>query len=239
MFPRWVASGYRVDKNHTADKHVSSVERPATPGGIFRTTAIGRMGGRLINSYSLTHLHLGPNDKKVLYHANKRSAGHLIADGVDYQSLSDHIRRDRIAWLLARAFTLDPRDVEVEVDIAYEIAVKDEENRWKSLGTILSEKYEDAHLLVEGTSDSATPEEIARVMLASSVVPTVDDEGEDRQERDAPYAAPESSRPDVQFERAEQEHRMEMALRALSIFDRKVLVLSGLASLSCLETKGN
>jgi len=232
-FPEWVVSGYRVENHHTSNKHKTNVERPQCPASVFRTTAIGKMGARLINSYSMTHLHLGPNDKRLLYHSNKRAAQHTSPEGHDYVEIANHIRRDRIAWFIARDYKVDIKLAEKEVNFLYK-SIKDEDV-WTALGILLSAKYEDADQIVELTENAATEQSVAAIMKASSVVPTIDDEGEDKQDRTHSYSAPTEEQPAAMYEENEGLSLLRRALATLSIIERKILVLSGLAELSCLE----
>lgn len=56
---------------------------------VFRSVAIGRMVGNLIESYSETLVHFYPTDKRKLYKANKII--HEFADNVDFDKLAQRI----------------------------------------------------------------------------------------------------------------------------------------------------
>lgn len=242
-YPKWVVSGWRVANHHTSSKHKTDVQRPQCPASVFRTTAIGKMGARMINSYSTTHLHLGPSDKRLLYHSNKRAAMYASTDGHDYKEIANHIRRDRIAWFISRDYKIDIKLAEKEVNILYNSIVENAKKEnpdkdidvWETLGILLSATYEDADQIVTLTEQAADEQSVAAIMKASSVVPTIDDEGEDKQERCQPYATPNELQPEAQYENAEGFSLLRKALLTLSIMERKVLVLSGLAELNCLE----
>lgn len=252
-FPEWVVSGYRVENHHTSNKHKTTVKRPECPASVFRTTAIGKMGARLINSYSTTHLHLGPLDKRLLYHSNKRAAAHTSPEGHDYKEIANHIRRDRIAWYIARDYKIDIKVAEKEVNTLYKSVVDGsmfnwsstgrgvelpdniDEDVWDVLGILLASKYEDADEIVFLSRSCADELSVAAIMKASSVVPTIDDEGEDKQDRTHSYSAPTEEQPESKYEENQGLRLLRKALATLSIIERKVLVLSGLAELNCLE----
>jgi RNA polymerase sigma factor (sigma-70 family) len=78
---------------------------------------------------------------------------------------------------------------------------------------------------------STTPDEMADLMAAAS---TVSSDSSLPSDPDAPepitrFAAPESVRPDVQFERGEAMGRMEAAIARLTVFEQKLLRLRGVA----------
>lgn len=79
--------------------------------------------------------------------------------------------------------------------------------------------------------DSTTPSEIQQLMAAASVVSSdvvmTSEEGEDSDPPIVSYAAPDSYRPDVQYERAEEEHLLQKAIQQLTLFEKKLLQLKG------------
>jgi DNA-directed RNA polymerase sigma subunit (sigma70/sigma32) len=76
-----------------------------------------------------------------------------------------------------------------------------------------------------------TPAEIAGLMAAASTVSmdaplTDDDEAGHVSDR---FAAPASTQPDVQVEKAEAMSAMQQALKTLTVFERKLLRLRGMS----------
>ncbi len=231
VMPEFTSSGYRIDGHHTAAKHVSKVERVECPASVFRTTAIGRMGGRLIQSYSQTHMHLGPDDKRLLYQANKVAAKHSETGTPDYQGMADHILRDRVSWTLAQRTGLEPRAVSEAIGEMF-----DQEQDWEVVGQRLSCVVETAPAIVAKARRRApTAGAVSKVMLANSVVSVVDDEGEDRLNEVSSYSAPSDERPDRACEARSQINLLHRALEVLSILERKLLVLLGLAPVECMK----
>lgn len=251
-YPEFVVSGYRVDNHHTADKHVPKEERPPCPATVFRTTAIGRMGGRLIGAYSQTHMHLGPDAKRLLYQCNKVAGRYADSTGTDFGAVAEHVLRDRVAWTLGQRFGLNPRQVAFEIDEAmrendgdwgaaagelggrlYGLKAQDEQT---DLATLDPEKFYDVseETVVRARKHAPSRDAVAGVMLACSTVSTIDDEGEDRLNEAASYSAPTHERPDVQADRGEERWAVGIALNTLSILEKKVLVLLGLTGVDCL-----
>lgn len=234
-FPEFVVSGFRVAGHHTAAKHVPKEQRPPCPASVFRTTAIGRMGARLIQSYSQTHMHLGPDDRRTLYQCNRVASKHVGQDGVDYGGVATHVLQNRVAFTLAKRFHLDPGELSEEIGEALQAEVG-APDQWAAVGLRLEAQYEGAEGAVRRARVKApSPEEVASLMLACSTVSTVDEEGEDRLNEAASYSAPDSSRPDVVVEAHSTKTSLARALQVLTILDRKVLVLLGLAPLDCLQ----
>lgn len=252
-YPEFVVSGYRVENHHTAAKHVPREERPQCPATVFRTTAIGRMGGRLITSYSQTHMHLGPDDKRLLYQCNKVASKHADSTGINFGAVAEHVLRDRVAWTLAQRFGLDARQVSGEIDEALREAGGDWEGASVALGgrlyglkvqdeSVVPESVDperfyhvSEEVVVRAKKRAPTRDAVAGVMLACSTVSTIDDEGEDRLNEAASYSAPVSEQPDVVADRAEEKWAIGIALNTLSILEKKVLVLLGLVGIEYLQ----
>ena len=78
-----------------------------------------------------------------------------------------------------------------------------------------------------------TPEEIADLLAAASCISTDSSISMGLEEPDSPsinrYAAPASCRPDIQVEQGEAVSKLEDAIRFLCLFDRKLLLLKGVA----------
>lgn len=252
--PTFAYSGYRIEGHHTASKHVAKEERPQCPASVFRTTAIGRMGAQLIKSYSQTHMHMGPDDKRLLYQANRVASRNSDGGRPDYEGMATQILRDRVAYTLSVRTRLDSR--QVSRAMAEALDELDESADWRAVSAKISahstapegqeeetpvdprlEQLETIapEVVRRARADAPTAEQVAGVMLANSFVPCVDDEGEDKSDALSSHAAPEDQRPDLAAERAGRSSMVHRVLKKLSILERKLLVLLDLAPLDCLQ----
>lgn len=255
VFPEFAQSGYRVKGHHTAEKHRPKVKRPECPASVFRTTAIGRIGGRLIQTYSQTHMHLGPNDKRLLYQANKIAAEYSESGAPDYQAMADRIVLDRVLWNFAKKANVEVRDVSRPVveeskragldaavaalRTAVRVPVpKNQEDltaacllAWTCWGEALAAL---PAIVVAAKKAAPTADQIAAIMLWNSTVPVINDEGSDRLVEGGAYAAPRSSEPDEIYEQEERRAEVGRALSLLPLLQRKLLVLLGMAPLECV-----
>lgn len=144
---------------------------------IFRSTAMGRMGGNFIEEYSETLVHFYPVDKRKIYRANK--VVRKFVDEVDYDQLATAVN--------------------VDVD----------------------------------ASHRTTSGEIADLMSAASclsldIKPAPNEEVKDKNMMGQWDVAPETARPDVQFENDEASAVLVSALNGLTLFEQKFLRMKGL-----------
>ena len=258
--PQFAQSGYRVDGHHTADKHQPKVRRPECPASVFRTTTIGRMGGRLIQTYSQTHMHLGPADKRLLYQANKVAAEYSESGTPDYAGMSERIVLDRILWNFARAAGVEVREIAAPIvaaaradglEAAIQLLAKtkapptprrsptEDDQSWAAKVRTREAAWPLAgqslpKLLADWRKRAPTPDEVAEIMGWNSTVPVVSDEGNDRLVEGGAYAGPRSSEPDAALERRERDLEVSRGLAQLGLLERKLLVLLGLAPLECV-----
>lgn len=257
--PQFAQSGYRVDGHHTSDKHQPKVRRPECPASVFRTTTIGRMGGRLIQTYSQTHMHLGPSDKRLLYQANKIASEYSESGVPDYAGMAERIVLDRVLWNFAKAAGIEVREMAPIVssakanglDAAIGLLARiecpprarrspsDTEQSWAAKVKACQDAWPAAiqslpKLLAAALRAAPTADEVAEIMGWNSTVPVVSDEGNDRLIDGGAYAGPRSSEPDAVLERAERDREVGRALAQLGLMERKLLVLLGLAPLECV-----
>lgn len=258
--PQFAQSGYRVDGHHTSDKHQPKVRRPECPASVFRTTTIGRMGGRLIQTYSQTHMHLGPSDKRLLYQANKIAAEYSESGVPDYAGMAERIVLDRVLWNFAKAAGIEVREIAAPIissakasglDAAVGLLARidgppkarrspsDTEQSWAAKERARRDAWPAAvkslpSILSAALRAAPTADEVAEIMGWNSTVPVVNDEGNDRLIDGGAYASPRSSEPDAVLERAERDREVGRALAQLELTQRKLLVLLGLAPLECV-----
>ncbi len=236
VLPVFESSGYRAENHHTAAKHVSKVVRVDCPANTFRTTAIGRMGARLIQAYSQTHMHLGPDDKRLLYQVNRVASKRSESGTPDYDGMASDVLRDRVSWTLAQRSGLDAGELASAIDEGLEEGDWEEarEALIKAGGGVLSPEIVDL-TVVKASKKAPTGDQVAGIMQANAVASMVDEDGEDRMEEAAACAAPLDGRPDVQLYAKSRVLVARRALEYLSMIERKFLILLGLAPLDCIH----
>ncbi len=152
---------------------------------VFRSTAMGRMGGNFIEEYSETLVHFYPIDKRKIYRGNKLIGKY--STGVDWEKLA------------------------------------------KDVNTAVKKEGEELPEVPEDTGHNTTATEINDLMAAASTV-SADSSLPTDPEAPEPitrFAAPESVRPDVQFESSEVNKAMAMAEKKLTVWEKKLLRLKG------------
>jgi DNA-directed RNA polymerase specialized sigma subunit len=159
-----------------AEGLLSAVDKFVPPfSPAFRSTAIGRMTGNLISSYSETLIHFWPTDKRKIYRANKVVGKH--GKGVDPSVMVSSVNEGVVGSL------------------------------------------------------STSPAEIADLLAAASTISSDLPIGEDGNADVAimsaidRYAAPESSQPDVAFEKREALEVVMNASEELPLKYKKLLAL--------------
>lgn len=155
---------------------------------VFRSTAMGRMGGNFIEEYSETLVHFFPADKRKLYRAHKLVGKY--ATGVDYEHL-------------AKA-------------VSEAVKKKGEDGD--------EDSEEDCEVPQTNASEIADLMAAASCVSADSSLPT-DPEAPEPITR---FAAPESTRPDIQVEDRDAFALMSEAGKGLTVFERKLLRLKGI-----------
>lgn len=141
---------------------------------VFRSVAIGRMTGNLIEDYSDTMLHFYPKDARRIYRAHKL-LGRNVDSVIDYDHLADEV----------------------------------------------NENVEEGH--------KVAPQELSDLLAAASCVSMdvpADTEVTEHIER---FAAPDSARPDVQFEEYDSFNQLKAAYEQLSLLEQKLLRLRGVS----------
>jgi RNA polymerase sigma factor (sigma-70 family) len=166
----------------------------------FRSTAMGRMGGNFIEEYSETLVHFYPIDKRKLYRANK-----IIRF---FAGIVDH---DRLAELVNK--------------------LPKKKGKKKYGGTMVLVDMDDEADQDKQVDENhkTTAAEIADLMAAASTV-SADSSLPTDPEAPEPitrFAAPESVRPDVQFEQTEVNDALARAYAKLTVWERKLLRLKG------------
>jgi DNA-directed RNA polymerase specialized sigma subunit len=143
---------------------------------VFRSVAIGRMTGNMIESYSETMIHFYPADARRIYRAHKL-LGRNLDSVIDYEVLAEKVNENA-----------------------------DEKHR-------------------------VTSDELANLLAAASCVSMDSSSGDDDTvEVVSRFAAPESTRPDVQVEKADSMSHLYTACAKLSILEQKLLRLKGVST---------
>ncbi len=154
---------------------------------VFRSVAIGRMTGNLIEDYSDTMLHFYPVDARRIYRAHKL-LGRNIDSVIDYDHLAEEVNKKP---------SKKKDGEEVEVDEAHKVS-----------------SVELADLLA------------AASCVSMDTPAPVDAEVTEHVER---FAAPESSRPDVQVEEEDSMKHLREAISKLTLLEQKLLRLKGVS----------
>jgi hypothetical protein len=261
VFPEFAQSGYRVKGHHTAEKHQPKVKRPECPASVFRTTTIGRIGGKLIQTYSQTHMHLGPGDKRLLYQANKVAAEYSESGAPDYSAMAERVMLDRVLWNFAKKAGVEVRDIArpvveeskraglsgaiaaLKTAVRVPVPKKFEgapEAACAAAWSLWAEALAELPKIIAAAKKAApTRDQVSEIMLWNSTVPVVSDEGNDRLVEGGAYAAPRSTEPDAAYEEEEQRQEIGLALAQQPLLNRKLLVLLGLAPLECVLPSAN
>lgn len=155
---------------------IAAVDKFVPPfRSVFRSVAIGRMTGNMIEDYSETMIHFYPVDARRIYRAHKL-LGRNLDSVIDYEKLAEQVNE-----------------------------TADEKHR-------------------------VTANELADLLAAASCVSMDSGSGDDDTvEVVSRYAAPESTRPDVQVEKADSMHHLHRACAQLSLLEQKLLRLKGVS----------
>lgn len=141
-----------------AEGLVAAVDKfvlPYTP--VFRSVAIGRMVGNLIDQYSATMLHFWPGDRRKIYRANKFAGRH--GQEIDVNKMVEAINDG-----VTKAYTTDP------VEIGDLLAAASTVSGHAPVRSVAVDSAETVELLDVVTDESYTPEEKAEENEAFTLI---------------------------------------------------------------------